>query len=147
MNNPFKKFDEKNTLKSLQQPFQVKDIGIFIILSSTLVKGSDLALAHYTWKYTLTPARVSWTGIGNQPTVAVRTSSDEAYNAFSISELNNYNGYYSGGVELIDLPTPIKPRNLPNGTMVAAFPIRLYNTGELFYMILGNQAITGNCEE
>lgn len=123
------------------------ELQLMRVQSATLVNGATPAASRYIWRYKLTPANVSWNGLGNFPTIGVRDSSGTPpeFDAFSISELSNAT-YYSYGVSQTHLPTGIVPVQIPTGTLVLAWcPWRLQNNGQQHFLIINTQAITGNC--
>jgi hypothetical protein len=124
---------------------------LMIITDAALVdNGSvDPAVSKYIWRYQVTPAKITWNGLGNLPVPAARTTAGGAppnFAAFSISELGNTANVFSYGVPISDLPTGIVPVRIPNGTPVLCWAsFRLYNNGNQHYLIINTQAITGDC--
>lgn len=126
-------------------------IQLMIISSAVLVNNasSDPALSKYIWKYQVTPAKITWGGLGTIPAAAARHTgggSPPDFPAFSISELGNVGNVFSYGVPLSHLQAGIVPVRIPDGTPVLCWvPFRLGNTGEQNYLIINTQAITGIC--
>lgn len=123
-------------------------IVLMMVKSAQLVKhpNTSESASFYTWKYTVAPAKLTWTGLGNSPTTAYwNTGGSPEYTAFSISELNNTSGFYSYGHDSNDFPAGISPKKIPTDTPVMCCPC--YNTtdGSFVYIILNTQAIGGPC--
>lgn len=117
------------------------------VQSATLVNGATPAASRYIWKYSLTPANVSYNGAGTFPTIGARDTSGTPplFDGFSISELSNAT-YYSYGVQATHLPAGIVPVQIPVGTLVMCWcPFHMNNNGQHYFLILNTQAITGTC--
>jgi len=123
------------------------ELQLMRVQSATRVSGGTDLASRYMWRYKLTPANVSWNGLGNFPTIGVRDTSGTPpeFDGFSISEISN-STYYSYGVLNTHLPAGIVPVQIPVGTIVLCWcPWRLQNTGQQYFLIINTQAITGTC--
>jgi hypothetical protein len=124
---------------------------LMIVTDAALVDNTsaDPAVSKYIWRYQVTPAKITWAGLGNIPAAASRHTAGGAapnFPAFSISELGNTANVYSYGVPNAHLQTGIVPVRIPNGTPVLCWvPFRLGNNGNQHYLIINTQAITGIC--
>jgi len=129
---------------------QVPELILCMVTGATLVKYPDTnpATSKYMWQYNVVPAKLTYAGIGNFPTVTVRNASAEIP-AFSISELgNNANtpAIYSYGVPTADIPAGFAPVRIPDNTPVICWnAMRSNNHGQNIFLIINTQAITGQC--
>jgi hypothetical protein len=125
-----------------------QQIVLMMVKSSTLVKDpnpNELA-SFYTWRYTVCPAKITWAGLGNSPTVGFwNVGGSPEYYAFSVSELANTSSVYSYGHNYSDLPNGIFPRKIPNNTPVLCVPSSL-GDGTFIYLIVNTQALAGECQ-
>lgn len=128
------------------------DVFLFAkIWDATLVMdpNPDPAVSNYIWRYEISPAEMTWTGIGAIPSTAYKQSISGVptplWFAFSISELGNPTGNYSYGNDPANFPTGIVPVRIPDGTPVLCRAMRNAHNGQTFYLIINTQAITGAC--
>lgn len=143
-----KKKKEQKTTKQNYQMYENSNMLFAKVYSAELVS-STAAMSKYIWKYQVCPANLTWAGTGFLPETDYRVNTSPPaplYDAFSISELgNNPTNVYSYGVPAADLPAGVLPVRIPDGTPVVCIAQRLVNTGQMFYLIINAQAITGEC--
>lgn len=137
----------KNTHKYFARDlFRQNQVILALVNSATPVANPN---NKYMWKYQITPAYITYT-TGNYPVLDGRN--EGTFDAFSISELGNETDTFSYGVDLsgvtqfTSVPPTVFPVKIPSGTPVVAVPHRLKNTGQVIYIIINTQAISGTCD-
>lgn len=145
-----KKFEKykatRSTLKENRNQLEPEELILCKVVSASLITGTGDDFSNdYMWLYYVAPITVSYTP-NNFPTIAQR-SNDVQWEAFSISELGNIgsSSTVSYGVPLTDIPAGFEPVRIPNGTPVICCRFRTINHGQVIYLIINTQAITGVC--
>jgi len=124
------------------------------VVDATLVMDPDPdeANSKYIWRYEVSPAKMIWAGLGNLPSTDYRqldpvtSAPTPTYYAFSISELGNVlSTFVAYGVDTGVIPAGPEPVRIPDDTPVLCRAMRNYETGEVFYLIINTQAISGAC--
>lgn len=129
------------------------DVVLCKVWDSTLVVNSnpDPSASKYVWRYRVSPAKISFTGLGVIPSTAFLDHPTPAdpqplYYAFSASELGNTQNLYSYGQDPANFPAGIVPIKIPDLTPVVCLAQQIDNTnGDFIYIIINTQAIGGPC--
>jgi hypothetical protein len=141
-NQPF----DKRKLKQKFRPLEDETMFLGIVTGSTAIESPN---DQYMWEYTVARAKLNYTA-GTYPTVTTRN--EGSVTALSVSELGNSTNTFSYGVGLngvaqfLTVPPTIFPVKIPTGTPVVVMAWRNYEDGQVIYLIINTQAISGTCE-
>jgi hypothetical protein len=156
-NNIKRKSSDINRVLMSANEIELPYYGLFQVTAASVMPAAT-GNQPYRWKYQIKPAVMDQTtGAGggtsvtpgyNKPYVLANAPTT-GYDAYSISEMSNYNWtgtkYYSYGVPETDLTgTSLLPVRIPDGTFVFAI-IQNMDEGKAYYLIINTQAITGAC--